>query len=174
MEKSYYKCSIILNEKKKILIQTIDSSEVDSFFLNKNGKISLFESVECLKDFAEKKVIPINLEENHVLNLDYIKKFSIVKDGEIEIDCEEVLHAWNFFDDICNTLNLPFERKVRDALTDKIYDKLFFGNNIPAIKPDDVPDYIPIWIPEEEKRLSEVLSNGMWVFKSNIEIEECI
>lgn len=172
MEKSYYKCSIILNEKKKILIQTIDSSEVDSFFLNKDGKISLFESVECLKDFAKKEAITINLEENQVLNLDYIKEWSLSKGGEI--DCEEVLHAWNFFDDICNTLNLPFEGKVRDSVTDKIYDKLFFGNNLPAIKPDDVPDYIPIWIPEEEKRLSEVLSNGMWVFKSNIEIEECI
>lgn len=64
------------------------------------------------------------------------------------MDCHALLIAWNLFKDVVTTLHIEFFRNKQDNVSDKIYDKLFFGTNIPAITPEG-KEYIPQWTKAE-------------------------
>jgi hypothetical protein len=64
------------------------------------------------------------------------------------IDCSEFLNAWNMLGDAGT---LP----TRD-LGKRVYDKLFWGNNLPAVTPPG-ETYIPEWSLEEVRKLQSIL-----------------
>ncbi|MEM1320365.1 MAG: hypothetical protein AAGG75_08910, partial [Bacteroidota bacterium] len=74
-----------------------------------------------------------------------------------------VLNVWNLFIDFAHSAKKKFKRKKK---TSKIYDKIFFGNNLPSITPKD-KEYIPSWTAEEIELLVKKLNKGFLILEKN-------
>ena len=76
-----------------------------------------------------------------------------------------MLTVWNILDDVSMSVNGNFDSKKKR--TNKIYDKIFFGNNLPAITPKG-ESYKPIWSKAERDVIREVLSFGFDIFRKAV------
>ena len=64
-------------------------------------------------------------------------------------ECEMILEAWNFFEDLINTFNISdLSDQLHGSVLDKAYKKIFYGNNLKSITPKDEL-YNPMWHEEE-------------------------
>ncbi len=76
-----------------------------------------------------------------------------------------MLNTWNFFTDISQSLNIKFIGDNKDKITNKIYNKLFCGNNLSSLTPER-KFYIPIWTKSERNKLAKILTQSMLIFKN--------
>jgi hypothetical protein len=60
-----------------------------------------------------------------------------------------------------------------DHINNDIYDKVFFGNNLPSMTPPG-EHYVPAWSEEEIDRLSRVLTGGLRLFRARVSFVEAI
>ena len=67
------------------------------------------------------------------------------------IDCNNFLNAWNLLGDLHLGASSIFSGADRRGTP--IYDKLFFGNNLPSITPAG-QSYAPVWSDEEVRELA--------------------
>jgi hypothetical protein len=141
------------------------SNEKDGVCCEPDGEIAAFNDLESLRKYAEVQNILIRDEEAFCLNLDKIEES--LKQPLFEVDCVDFLNAWNLFTDVSVSLkgNFDSERKA----TEKIYDKLFWGNNLPAVTPEG-EFYTPIWSRKELEIIREVLQKGFILFRSSLKI----
>jgi hypothetical protein len=63
--------------------------------------------------------------------------------------CNTLLNGWNFIEDLIRTVGQKSDLlKLRNPVLDKIYDKVFYGNNLPSITPEG-KIYHPVWTRKE-------------------------
>ena len=75
------------------------------------------------------------------------------------------LEAWNLFDDISISTKGNFD-KDRD-FTLNIYNKIFWGCNIPAMTPEG-ESFSPTWTKKELQIICETLKQGFQLFNEKI------
>jgi hypothetical protein len=68
-----------------------------------------------------------------------------------------MLNTWNILTDIARSLSLPMHG-AKESLD--VYDKLFWGSNIPAVTPEG-QKFTPDWSASEIAALVRVLSSGL-------------
>ena len=75
--------------------------------------------------------------------------------------------AWNLFSDVAHSM--PDKGSAFEHLDSQptIYDKLFWGNNLPSMTPEGM-HYSPEWSAAEVASLAEILSAGLDLFESCI------
>ncbi|MCI6139889.1 MAG: hypothetical protein SOX46_02470 [Clostridiaceae bacterium] len=78
----------------------------------------------------------------------------------IPFDSHIVLDFWNIVGDLSNSIGIPYEGNKKDNLTNSIYDKLFYGNNLPTIN-TSTRIYTPQFTGEEQVRLTTILKDGI-------------
>ena len=74
------------------------------------------------------------------------------------VDCNVVLGLWNIFLDLHNTVGKSFVGDREEF--DKIYEKLFYGNNLPTINPTG-EKYIPSFSEDEIALIKKLLKGGI-------------
>ena len=88
--------------------------------------------------------------------------------AEATLDCEAAINAWNLFNDLGTstggTVNMY---RFAERGLNSVYDKLFFGNNLPSITPSG-ESYTPAWDVEELARLAQALRLGLTEFAARI------
>lgn len=147
---NYYIIKITLCQREFFLLWNCEYEPV--FLVNENGKPIFFGSLAGLKAFTEKNNIKLD-EEITEYDLD-----DITVTAEI-LDCNEVIQNWNIMSDLALSVGEEFsgeEKRFND-----IYDKLFFGCNLPAMKH---PPYTPEWNAEEITEINRILSEGAELF----------
>ena len=82
-----------------------------------------------------------------------------------DIDCDNVLSVWNLFGDLARSVGGSFDRDHKRSR--RIYEKLFWGNNLPAVTPPG-KHYTPIWSDEERLILQEILKEGLLLFRRHV------
>lgn len=157
METSFYTLWFRLRQIDKYLIWV--QSESDLVYLNNSLQVPVFNSEKSLKRYAQSQNLKI-VDETPVLhNLD-LARFWLVQPHS-NFECLEFLAAWNLFADLARSVKKSFSGNKRDPLTNKVYDKLFVGNNHPATAPPNDDDtYTSGWTTSEIKRLAEVMAEG--------------
>lgn len=118
------------------------------FLTDKNGRLVFFGSLAELNEFAERNVIDLS-EEITAYDLD-----DTAVTAET-LDCGEVINKWNIISDFALSSGLEFSGE--DKSYNNIYNKLFFGCNLPAMKH---PHFIPEWSASEIVEINRVLSEG--------------
>ena len=71
-----------------------------------------------------------------------LHRLSDVREVSDAAGCNYFLNIWNMADDVARSLKLPFYGKRKSA--NDIYDRLFWGCNLPAMTPVG-EKYIPDW-----------------------------
>jgi len=140
------------------------SGDIDGVIINSENEILSFNDDVSILKYAKNLSMSVDLDDPAFHNLELIENW--LKSSKIqELDCNEVLASWNLFDDIFRSINLEFSTKSK--LENQVYDKLFWGNNLPAVTPKG-KKYEPIWSKEEIQLVSEMLHKGFNKFKEVI------
>lgn len=85
-----------------------------------------------------------------------------------DIDCNTFLNVWNFFDDLARLHeggDSPCIRLSRSSAS--CYDKLFWGNNLPAVTPVG-ERFDPSWNEEEVAEIRSVFEAGLELLEAEL------
>lgn len=162
MSREYFKLWYRLDGTDSFLIWYTD--EKDGFVVDSRHKIPTFQNEKDLLNYAETLGLPIEIEETLVFDIDKIVEW--LKEPKTRtVDCIVFLDVWNLFEDVSYSVDGDFD-KEREK-TNKIYDKLFWGNNLPPMTPEG-KCYEPIWTKREVKIMQVVLTSGLSLFRRSI------
>ncbi len=163
-----------MNSKYFILLYRLDqidryliwyTHDIDRLLVDKNGYVPSFANLSSLDNYAKKNLITLEAEAPLLHNLDQVKKW-VDNPKKSNINCQDFLAAWNLFTDLAVSVeDITFD--CQSQLTNNIYDKLFWGNNLPAVTPGG-KHYQPIWTDEELEILHKILNDGLLLFHSRV------
>jgi hypothetical protein len=141
------------------------SNEKDSVVVDAGGFVPSFRDAACLRAYADVQQYSLQSEEPILHDLDWVAAW--IKAPAVPVDCGEVLAAWNLFSDVAHSM--PDMGSAFEHLDSQptIYDKLFWGNNLPSMTPEGM-HYSPEWSAAEVASLAEILSAGLDLFESCI------
>lgn len=161
MPRKYYFCCCRLNKKDYNFIWFSD--EVNGVYSNSENKFPVSGNLAILGKYAESRKLFIKNEEPVFYDLDKLEE--TLGRTKFKVNCVNFLNAWNLFDDVSHSINENFnsDRKA----TKQIYEKLFWGNNLPAVTPEG-KYYKPVWRKKEREIIRTVLLNGITIFRNNL------
>src|SRR5713226_1361191 len=129
----YFPLLYRLNAEDRYLIWI--SNEKDSIVVAANGLIPTFRDPMVLREYASLNHYDLQTEEPILHDLDWVAAWAA--SPAIPADCDKTLAAWNLFRDVASSTGdrgIAFEHL--DSKLPSIYDKLFWGNNLPSVTPE--------------------------------------
>jgi hypothetical protein len=122
------------------------TNENDSVAVDSNGSVPSFRDLAEPSKYSDSRNYRLETDEPVLHDLDWVKTW--ITSPIAKVDCEEALNTWNLFRDVA--ASFPNKVAALEELDSDlpIYDKLFWGNNLPAVTPPG-ERYVPEWSPEE-------------------------
>lgn len=137
-------------------------AKADGVLLDDAGRLLTFPALGDLQNHAERRGLVVDLQTNgEPLDLDHVQRW-LGAAHKTTVDCQVFLEAWNLFSDIASAVQGK-QAHIDDQKESRIYEKLFWGNNLPALTPPG-KHYAPVWTKSEVGRLRSVLNRGMQLF----------
>jgi hypothetical protein len=165
MARKYYKVRYRLDGVDSYLIWF--SNDSDGVVAAEDGSILSFRGESDLCAYAERRGLGFEPEGPSEFDFDLVEHWLSTPDRET-IDCHLFLDAWNLFGDIASSSgHADLERSFRGA--GGVYDKLFWGNNLPAVTPPG-EHYVPAWSEGEVAELHRILSDGMRLIRNTTRV----
>ncbi len=148
----------IFSDSEKYLIWHNDDKDKDVVEI-RNNKILTFDTLESAEKFVGEDC------ECWEYNFSELERFISTHDKNF--DCKIILNFWNILNDIVYSFGekIPDERTRR---SDRCYNKLFWGNNLPAVTPAG-KHYTPVFTRKERKNIRRILSYGIDFLIKNME-----
>jgi hypothetical protein len=163
----YFLYTFRLDGKERVALWF--GGDTDRVLTDEQGRISTFLSVEDAKLFATIRKLSIEQDASPTLELDWISAEAFIGNS---LDCVKTLNAWNFFADVANSIpDRASEFLALHKKPNKIYDKLFWGNNLPAVTPDS-EHYEPAWSEEELSEIKSFLYSGLDLLRGTLARED--
>lgn len=164
MTRTYYKLLYQLDGVEAFLLWF--TNDVDGVIKTPQGRILSFPTEEELVAFACDLGVTVIDEDPILHNLDAVEAWASTSSPET-VDCSELLSAWNLFGDIERSLHpVSCVFAGKNAKLDSLYDKLFWGNNLPAMTPEG-KRFDPVWSSAELSSLSKHITNGLELFRES-------
>jgi hypothetical protein len=161
----HYLCEFRFEARRLYVIWR--TNDKDGLVRSKDGKIAAFADERRAADYCRTNDISLMPESPAVYDFDMIAAWCEHPRAE-SIDCVAFLNAWNMLEDVhgfgSEALSL---HKITSRRADEIYNKLFFGNNPPAVTPDGAR-YEPIWSEDEIDALSRMYRFGLAELRASI------
>jgi len=138
----------------------------DVVLLDDDGHLPVFETTVAAGVFVSRRGLSyVEKDKVAMLELDALAWWLAAPSDSI--DCGLFLGAWNVFSDLATAINgEPTHIDNREQMD--IYDKLFFGNNLPAFTPAG-EHYDPAWDDEEISILVDLLDPWLTTFRRLIQ-----
>ncbi|HEX8237240.1 MAG TPA: hypothetical protein VF600_14875 [Abditibacteriaceae bacterium] len=171
MDRTHFVLWYRLDNKDHYLIwyhEVEGDSCLDGVVLDSASKIPIFVAVDELQHYARSQEFEIDAEEPRLHNLDIVLKWLKTRRATQTLHCDACLTAWNLFADVSRSLSGSFD--ADQQRTHKIYQKLFFGSNLPALTPSG-KHYIPLWSSQELKIIREVMNNGLALLRAHTRLQ---
>lgn len=164
----YYPLWYQLDTQKQYLVWVTDleSDAKDIILLDAHGCLLTFNHLPSLYEYTMANQLTITEEPLTLFDLDWIQNWTHNPLAST-VDCVAMLNAWNLFSDIWQSVK--HGRSHFQAIEESnlaIYNKLFYGNNLPGIVPDGA-HYIPEWDKDEISRIRDVLAAGLEMLRNN-------
>jgi hypothetical protein len=143
--------------------------DVDGVILDGGGRLAAFATAGAAMAFASAHRLALSPAVTACYDLDLVARWCRQPQAE-GVNCDLFLNAWNLFTDMCasraGTGGLFQHVSKKESIA---YDKLFFGNNLPAVTPPGAR-YEPAWSADELLGLSQVLGLGLQEFRRAVNI----
>ena len=148
-ERKYYLCELLLDRRRLYVVWYSDA--VDGLVRLKDGKIASFADERQVRAFCRENGISLVLEPPAVYDFDKMTTWcDSPASGSIEPTA--FLNAWNMLEDAHGPRLDAHLPEISSQIAGKIYDKLFFANNLPAVTPRGA-SYEPIWSEDESRAI---------------------
>jgi len=157
----YYPIEIHLYSKKYIAFWYTDLQ--DGVLVDEHNKLIIFRCFEEANMYSSSKHLQVDFTETIKYDFDILGNWLLNPIGQT-VDCQGFLNLWNLTIDIAYSCQLKFLGNLQDELTNIIYDKLFYGNNLPCVTPKGKL-YKPIWTKEELDYLVKVMENVVFIIE---------
>lgn len=167
MDRVHYVVRYRLDHKDRCLIWHSDETgaEPDGVVVDRAGMIPVFRTPQDLLAYAQAEgLLPVEDNGSGFHNLDAVSRW-LKRKRPAQLNCVQFLSAWNLFADIFATISADFDPD-KDK-TQKIYSKLFWGNNLPAITSAG-KHYEPLWSGRESRIIRQVIGDGLSLFRSRV------
>lgn len=140
-------------------------SDEDDGFIIESSKIKTFCNMDEMKCYARDNNYELETEYTE-MQFDTAINIATKKNIENEdINCKYLLDFWNIVSDIANSVGDVFIGDTREGTINSIYNKLFYGNNLEAIKKNG-EDFIPTWNKYEKNELLNVTNDGIRILRN--------
>jgi hypothetical protein len=140
------------------------SDDIDGVATLDDRYIATFDDLESAHYYAFAQRLYLSDGVSEPLELDWIADGRDFEPGSL--DCEKALEAWSFFEDVANSLpNQAAQFRALDVKPSGTYDKLFRGNNLPAVAPPG-EHYEPEWSEGEIAEIRLILTTGLTLLRS--------
>jgi hypothetical protein len=144
-------CYIYKGRKTYLIWQTKEDGK-DSFRLDLKNLLISSRSERKLRDLLGNKARQLKWSESAEVNIDHfwnaLRGLKVGKSSSTDT-CKILLNGWNFIEDLVKTVgHTEVTKGLHSPLLNKVYEKLFYGNNLPAITPQG-KSYSPLWMREE-------------------------
>jgi hypothetical protein len=146
MSETWYPLALRVGGRTLFLLWGSDDWALNRIIADAGRVVSFSDEVSARQYALAKNLTLAPKEELHLHDLDSAVRWL---EADAEPDCSLLLAIWNLAGDVARSVNEPFED--RGGALDDVYDKLFFGNNLPSMTPPG-EQYHPEWT-EEELRL---------------------
>lgn len=167
MNRLHYVVRYRLDNKNRCLIWHTDEvgAEADGVVVDRAGIIPVFRTTQDLLTYAQAEgLLPVEDTGSALCNLDVVSRW-LKRKRPAQLNCVQFLSAWNLFADISAIISVNFDPD-KDK-TQKIYSKLFWDNNLPAITPVG-KHYKPLWSGRESRIIRQVIGDGLSLFRSRV------
>jgi hypothetical protein len=164
-ERRFYPCRLRLNGAEVFVVWY--SGERDGFVRDDADRLLTARTHEALTSAAGERDISLLNDQRADYDFDRIWAWCGVPDAA-EIDCRIFLDAWNFLDDLAGLhtgAETAYTRLSRKA--SGCYDKLFWGNNLPAVTPPG-ERFDPVWRAKELTEIRRVMKAGIRLLESEL------
>ena len=166
MSRIYYPVRFRFDHKERWLLwHTVgdaEGDEPDGVVVDQCGSVLIFRTEQSLLAYAASTELTLTDKNNSAFfNLDTVVKW-INRKRPAKLDCVGFLDAWNLLTDISLTVGGRFDPDK--AKTRKIYSKLFWGSNLPAVTPIG-RQYTPLWPGRESRIIRKVMREGFAMFR---------
>ncbi len=137
------------------------SGKKDRVFLNPQRKVKVFSSRKSVLSFAKRHSLQLAKVDLYSYDFNRLSKWLMHPTAK-SIRPNIFLSYWNIFDDVAFSTKHIFDPNHQK--TKKVYEKLFFGSNLPSVNRSE-NKYHPTWSLKEVNLISQVLQIGMDLFK---------
>jgi hypothetical protein len=155
-----YLCSVRLDGVHRIFLWESGDDGFDQVVLDDKGMVLEFPSESAAREFRPPPGHVLSSEP--ATHYDFDTVLSWCGSATDTLDCATLLNAWNLLGDLPHVENLFAWADVRAK---GVYDKLFFGCNLPAITPKG-EHYVPTWSASEITALKRLLRLGLAEFRA--------
>lgn len=157
-ERRHYLCDFRLDGGRLFVVWY--SNDKDGLVNFENGKIGAFSDEPGVREFCRSAGLLLIAEPLPVYDFDAVATWC-ARPSAAEIDHVTFLNAWNMFDDALPSqggAHSIYELSSKGA--GRIYDKLFFANNLPSVITEDA-HYNPVWSQYEVDLLARLFQLGL-------------
>lgn len=161
MAREVYSLLYRLDGRERFLLWFSDES--DGVITDAEGSVPTFASARELDGYARRASLTLSNEEPRLHDLDAVRAWLADPRAET-IDCDESLCAWNLFVDVARSVTETSEEFLAvDGAQGSLYERVFWGCNLPAVTPDGEA-FHPSWTRDEVRALAAVLTRGLELF----------
>jgi hypothetical protein len=147
-----YPYCYIYKGRKTFLVWQTKEDDRDTFKLDRDNRLISSKSERGLRSLLGTESKRLKWSEGAQIDFDHfwnaLRRLKVGRSSS-ERSCKIQLDGWNFIEDLVRTFGLTETTKgLHSPLLKKVYDKLFYGNNLPAVTPKG-KSYTPVWLREE-------------------------
>lgn len=160
---NYYLLPFLLDRAAGVLIWY--NNDRDGILVDTHQSLLAFRTPTAADAYAQQHTLLIQPSETTPHDFDAVTYWIAQDPCSPRIACQPFLAMWNLLTDAATSIGVSFEQQ--DALTKQIYDKLFWGTNLPAVTPSG-QSYTPLWTEAELLRLRDTFQRGMTMFRQRL------
>lgn len=164
----HFSCRAQLHGQNYLFIWYCD--QTDGVVKNDAGKVVTFASEQDAKRYLDQLGLQLQ-DQDAVPNYDFnaVARWCASPDGEV-INCSDFLNTWNMLGDLIGQSVGPSAFKEADRRLAHIYDRLFWGGNLPSITPEG-EHFTPAWSDEDVQEIARLFTAGVAEISALFEVE---
>ena len=162
MSETWYPLALKVGERTLFLLWVSDDWALNRVLADAGGVVSFSDEESAREHALAENLTPAPEEDLGLHDLD--SAVSWLHAGT-EPDCRLLLAIWNLAGDVARSVSEPFAD--RGEVLDCVYDRLFFGNNLPSMTPPGEL-YHPQWTEEELRLLRATIQIAVDLIRSRV------
>ena len=164
-----YVCAAVLPESTLYFLWLSNGDEPDSVLVDRDGRVPAFTEETSARDHGARCGYAVAADAPVHYDLARVSAWCEAPDAAT-LDCVLLLNTWNLLADLGpQTLGVTSLFGYQERRANSLYDRLFFGNNLPSITPAGA-HYTPEWDTGELNALSAILRRGVAEFAARLHV----